>query len=42
MNMHGHIDREFTLGDGTKGVGEGDEKIGLPDPQFCNLKLNFM
>ena len=40
--MHGHIDREFTLGDGTKGVGEGDEKIGLPNPQFCNLKLNFM
>jgi hypothetical protein len=42
MNMHGHIDRDFTLGDGMKGIGEGDERIGLPDPRFCNLKLNVM
>ena len=40
--MHGHIDWDFTLGNGTKGVGEGDERIGLPDPRFCNLKLNIM
>ena len=42
MHMHGRIDREFTLDDGTKGVGEGDERIALPGLRICNLKLNAM
>jgi hypothetical protein len=39
--MHGYINREFILGDGTQGaVGEEEDRITLPDPRFCNLKLN--
>jgi hypothetical protein len=38
--MHDHINQEFTLGDGTIGIGEGEDRIDLPDPRLCNLKLN--
>ena len=40
--MVAYVDREIKLGDGALGVGEGDNTIALPDPHFCNLKLNVI
>jgi hypothetical protein len=40
--MVAYVDREIKLGDGVRGVGEGDNTIALPDPRFCNLKLNVI
>jgi hypothetical protein len=40
--MVAYVDREIKLGDGVLGVGEGDKTIALPDPRFCNLKLNVI
>lgn len=35
-----YVDQDIKLSDGVLGVGEGDNTIALPDPRFCNLKLN--
>ncbi|KIM92136.1 hypothetical protein PILCRDRAFT_112896 [Piloderma croceum F 1598] len=42
MHMLGYINREFILGDGIQGIGEEGNRIALPDPRLCNLKLNVM
>jgi len=42
FSMIAYVDREIKLGDGVRGVGEGDNTIALPDPRFCNLKLNVI